>query len=53
MRTTIMEVNIKKFNENYIYVDKNFNEEILNIDQIACFILKKLFELYPDKLNER
>ena len=23
------------------------------MDQIACFILKKLFELYPDKLFER
>ena len=31
----------------------SIKEEILNIDQIACFILKKLFELYPDKLNER
>ena len=31
----------------------SIKEEILNIDQIACFILKKMFELYPDKLNER
>ena len=31
----------------------SIKEEILNIDQIACFILKKLYELYPDKLNER
>ena len=31
----------------------SIKEEILNIDQIACFILKKLFELYPDRLNER
>ena len=31
----------------------SIKEEILNKDQIACFILKKLFELYPSKLNER
>ena len=31
----------------------SIKEEILNIDSIACFILKKLYELYPDKLNER
>ncbi len=31
----------------------SIKEEILNLDQIACFILKKLFELYPDKLFER
>ena len=31
----------------------SIKEEILNLDDIACFILKRLFELYPDKLNER
>ena len=31
----------------------SIKEEILNIDQIACFILKKIFDLYPDKLNDR
>ena len=31
----------------------SIKEEILNIDQIACFILKKIFDLYPDRLNER
>ena len=31
----------------------SIKEEILNIDSIACFILKKLYELYPDKLLER
>ena len=31
----------------------SIKEEILNIDSIACFILKKLYELYPDKLMER
>ena len=31
----------------------SIKEEILNIDDIACFILKKMFELYPDKLYER
>ena len=31
----------------------SIKEEILNIDQIAIFILKKLFELYPEKLEER
>ena len=28
-------------------------EEILNIDEIACFILKKMYELYPEKLLDR
>lgn len=28
-------------------------EEILNIDAIACFIIRKLYELYPEKLKER
>lgn len=28
-------------------------EEILNIDAIACFIIRKLYELYPEKLEER
>lgn len=28
-------------------------EEILNIDAIACFIIRKLYELYPKKLEER
>ena len=31
----------------------NSNLDILNNDDIACFILKKLYELYPEKLNER
>ena len=31
----------------------SIKEEILNKDQIACFILKKLYKLYPSKLNER
>ena len=33
---------IKKFNENYIYVDKNFNEEILNIDETIVRINETL-----------
>ena len=31
----------------------SIKEEILNADSIACFILKKLYELYPEKLKER
>ena len=31
----------------------SIKEEILNIDEIAIFILRKLFELYPEKLEER
>ena len=31
----------------------SIKEEILNIDSIACFILKKLYELYPDRLLDR
>ena len=31
----------------------SIKEEILNTDEIACFILKKLYELYPDRLKER
>ena len=31
----------------------SIKEEILNTDQVACFILKKLYELYPEKLYER
>ena len=31
----------------------SIKEEILNIDDIACFILKKMFLLYPEKLEER
>ena len=31
----------------------SIKEEILNSDQIACFILKKIFELYPEKLKDR
>ena len=30
----------------------SIKEEILNLDDIACFILRKLYELYPDKLEE-
>ena len=31
----------------------SIKEEILNKDDIACYILKKIYELYPEKLNER
>lgn len=31
----------------------SIKEEILNIDAIACFVLKKIYELYPEKLEER
>ena len=31
----------------------SIKEEILNIDEIATFILRKLFELYPEKLEVR
>ena len=31
----------------------SIKEEILNVDDIACFILRKLYELYPEKLEER
>ena len=31
----------------------SIKEEILNIDEIAIFVLRKLFELYPEKLEER
>ena len=31
----------------------SIKEEILNIDDIACFILRKMNELYPEKLKER
>ena len=31
----------------------SIKEEILNIDEIAIFILRKLYELYPDRLKER
>lgn len=31
----------------------SIKEEILNLDDIACFILRKLYELYPEKLEER
>ena len=31
----------------------SIKEEILNMDDIACFVLKKLYELYPKKLEER
>ena len=31
----------------------SIKEEILNIDDIACFILNKMEELYPEKLKER
>ena len=32
---------------------QSIKEEILNKDEIAVFILKKLYELYPEKLQER
>ena len=32
---------------------QSIKEEILNKDEIAVFILKKLYELYPEKLEER
>lgn len=31
----------------------SIKEEILNIDEIATFILRKMYELYPEKLEER
>ncbi len=31
----------------------SIKEEILNKDDIACYILKKMFSLYPEKLKER
>ena len=31
----------------------SIKEEILNKDDIACYVLKKLYEYYPDKLFER
>ena len=31
----------------------SIKEDILNVDDIACFILKKIYELYPDRLMER
>ena len=31
----------------------SIKEEILNLDSLACFVLKKIFELYPEKLKER
>ena len=31
----------------------SIKEDILNLDDIACFVLKKLYELYPEKLEER
>jgi len=31
----------------------SIKEEIVNRDEIACFVLRKLFELYPNKLEER
>ena len=31
----------------------SIKEEVVNLDEIACFILRKLFELYPNKLEER
>ncbi len=31
----------------------SIKEEIVNIDELAIFILKKLYELYPEKLKER
>ena len=31
----------------------SIKEEILNLDDIACFILKRMYELYPEKLYER
>lgn len=31
----------------------SIKEEILDLDDIACFILRKLYELYPEKLKDR
>ena len=31
----------------------SIKEEILNLDAIACFILRRLYELYPERLLER
>lgn len=31
----------------------SIKEEVLNLDAIACFVLRKVYELYPEKLEER
>ena len=31
----------------------SIKEEILNIDSLACFVLKRMYDLYPEKLKER
>ena len=31
----------------------SIKEEVLNTGEIACFILKKMYELYPERLEER
>ena len=31
----------------------SIKEEVVNIDEIACFIIKKMYELYPERLYER
>lgn len=31
----------------------SIKEEVVNSDDIACFILKKLFDFYPERLKER
>lgn len=31
----------------------SIKEEVVNVDEIACFILRKLYELYPERLKER
>lgn len=31
----------------------SIKEEVVNVDEIACFILRKLYELYPERLEER
>ena len=45
-----------KLGDNFVYKignDMRYLGEILNIDDIACFILKKLHKLYPERLEER
>ena len=31
----------------------SIKEEILNLDSLACFVLKRMYDLYPEKLKER
>ncbi len=35
-------VYIRKYNDNYIYIDENFNEQIMNLEQVSSLISSKL-----------